>query len=414
MKRIQELDGLRFFAILAVLAVHYRPPFRPNLDFMSIGWVGVDLFFVLSGFLITTNLVSLRVTPNPYRVFYWRRTLRIFPPYYLVLFSLILLQFIQGVHLPLNAVLTPIFFFSSFHFMASLQNAWAVVRHGAPLNWHQLSLDNHFFKTYREGMNIFWSLSIEEFFYLIWAPIVLKCTRRQLLAISLSAIAVCPILRTLAHDPTAKEGFAFLFRFDTLTIGSLLALTWIACHRGHIARSTLKRGFIALGALSFLGLIPVAIQGGLFRHMEVRSALSFAAFGYTLLGLFFASIVGLCAMYSGSGIWWTKLLRWRPLVFVGTVSYMLYLIHIPVFVTLYKVFSWLNVPALAGGLPLAFLSAATALGLAALSWRFFEKPILRFKDVSFITRLNITEIELKEYSAETAPESAAVEQETGR
>ncbi len=408
MNRIQELDGLRFFAILAVLAVHFRPPYRPGLDFMSIGWIGVDLFFVLSGFLITTNLVALRSTPNPYRVFYWRRALRIFPPYYAVLAGLLLLQFIQDVHLTTATIVKPIAFLTSFQFLPMLLQNMRDVLQGAPLNWQQVPLDDHFFTTYRDGMNIFWSLSIEEFFYVLWAPIVLKCSRKQLLAVSLLAIGICPVLRALAHEPRYREGFTFLFRFDTLMIGSLLALTWIACHRGHIARSTLKRAYIAMGVLSFLGLVPIAIQGGLFRHMELRSALGFAVFGYTCVGFFFASVVGLCAMYSGSGLWWARLLRARPLVYVGTVSYMLYLIHLPVFVTLFKVSRRLDVPALSGGLPLAFLSAATALGLAALSWRFFEKPLLRFKDASFVTRLNITEIELKEYSTETRMEPASV------
>src|ERR1700710_1023238 len=91
MKRVRELDGLRVFAIVAVIAVHYQPPFRPDLDFLSLGWAGVDLFFVVSGFLITTILFSLRGTQHPYRVFYWRRMLRIFPPYYLVLLGLTVL-----------------------------------------------------------------------------------------------------------------------------------------------------------------------------------------------------------------------------------------------------------------------------------------------------------------------------------
>jgi len=206
MKRIRELDGLRFLAIFAVLLVHYRPPYRPSLDVLSLGWVGVDLFFVISGFLITTILVSLRGSQHPFRIFYWRRVLRIFPPYYLVLLPLslaILITHAQvAVHLAVEAW---VFLLSLTGLAHHLQGAYLILFRGAPLNTMRAGIDNHLMSSYGDGVFVFWSLSVEELFYLIWAPIVLKGSRRSIIAIGFLAIVVCPLLRLLFHSPNYQE-----------------------------------------------------------------------------------------------------------------------------------------------------------------------------------------------------------------
>jgi len=96
MSRIPELDGLRAWAILAVFCVHFRPPGYRISDVLALGWSGVDLFFAISGFLITGILLSLRNHDRPYRTFYGRRALRIFPPYYLAWIVILLLTFLHG------------------------------------------------------------------------------------------------------------------------------------------------------------------------------------------------------------------------------------------------------------------------------------------------------------------------------
>jgi peptidoglycan/LPS O-acetylase OafA/YrhL len=380
MNRIGELDGLRFLAILAVLLVHYRPPFRPALDVLSLGWSGVDLFFVISGFLITTILVSLRGTARPYRVFYGRRALRIFPPYYSVLLLLSLAVLLT--HSPVTARVM----FEAWTFLLSLvglphqlHGALLVLFHGASLSTGRAALDNHLFSSYGDGLFVFWSLSVEELFYLIWAPIVLNGSRRLILTIGLLAIAVCPLLRVLLHTTSFLEFFSFVCRFDTLMIGSLLSLLFIAWRRGEIRRSTLSRGLNTMAVFSLLCLVPLCIHCGLFRHMEMRSTLSFSAIGYTLLGVFFASIVGFCALHAGSAMWWATALRAKPLAYIGTISYTMYLIHIPVWVTLYNLLSVMDGSKAAPGLLLVLLSVVVTLALSALSWRFFEKPILQMK-----------------------------------
>jgi len=387
MKRIRELDGLRFLAIFAVLLVHYRPPYRPSLDVLSLGWVGVDLFFVISGFLITTILVSLRGSQHPFRIFYWRRVLRIFPPYYLVLLPLslaILITHAQvAVHLAVEAW---VFLLSLTGLAHQLQGAYLILFRGAPLNTMRAGIDNHLMSSYGDGVFVFWSLSVEELFYLIWAPIVLKGSRRSIIAIGFLAIVVCPLLRLLFHSPNYQECYSFVCRFDTLMMGSILSLLFAASGRGEIGRSTLKRGMYAVEVASLLCLIALSIHSGFLDHQEIRSALSFSAFGYTLLGIFFASIVGLCVFYAESGSWWAVILRARPLVYIGTISYMMYLIHIPVWVTVYKILSFLEGKEVNPGFLLVLLSVAVTIAVASLSWKFVEKPILRFKDAGFAVR----------------------------
>jgi peptidoglycan/LPS O-acetylase OafA/YrhL len=387
MKRIRELDGLRFFAIFSVLLVHYRPPSRPELNFLSFGWVGVDLFFAISGFLITTILVSLRGSRNPYRSFYWRRTLRIFPPYYAVLLPLslaIILSHAQvAVHLTLEAW---VFLLSLTGLSHQVHGALLVLLHGAPLNTARAAIENHLFASYGDGIFVFWSLSVEELFYLIWAPIVLRCSRRQLLTISLLAIVVCPVLRVLFHTLLYPECFSFVCRFDTLMMGSLLSLLFIACKRGEINQPALKRGLNAGLALSLALLAALGVYCGLFNGLEIRTALSFSALGYSLLGILFASIVGLCAIHAESRLWWAVMLRARPLVYIGTISYTMYLIHIPIWVTLYKLLSFLEGEEIKPGFLFVFLSVAVTVAVASLSWKFLEKPILQFKDAGFAVR----------------------------
>jgi peptidoglycan/LPS O-acetylase OafA/YrhL len=380
MRRIVEIDGLRFFAILAVIAVHYRPPFRPGLNALSLGWVGVDLFFIISGFLITTNLVSLRDKERPYRVFYWRRTLRIFPPYYLVVSLLVAHQVLA--HLPLLPGFTyqPLLFLSAFSELHPLSQALRTLFHLGPLNHRILAIDNHTLDGVTSGFGVLWSLSFEEMFYLFWAPFMLKCSRRTLLTVILLTIAASPVLRMFGHTPEFRECFFFPFRFDTLAMGSLLALVCLAWRKGEIPGARLRRWLLVSAIASLMAVAAIAMWVGVLRGVEVRSTLLFATFGYSLVGIFFFSIVGLCVMHAGSNAWWTRTLRAGPLVYIGTVSYMLYLIHIPVFVIVTKGLGRLAGHPLTPALWQGIVAFAAAVAVASLSWKFFEQPILKFKD----------------------------------
>lgn len=343
MKRIKELDGLRFFAIFAVFLVHYRPPHHPSWDLLATGWVGVDLFFVISGFLITTILLSLRDSSRPFTIFYWRRALRILPPYFVVLLCLCVAGILTHDPLPLPQAAAAMVFLSSLGMAHHAYVVFLHVLHSSSLSTAHAPLDHiHFFSSYRDGVGVFWSLSVEELFYLVWAPVVLRCSRRMILIISALAVVICPVLRLLVHDSLYAECFLFVCRFDTLMIGSLLALLFATSSRGTMSRSTLSSGLNATLVISLVASILLCVHCGVLRHIEIRSTLSFAAFGYTLLGTFFACVVGICCLHTGSEIFWARILRSRPLVYIGTVSYGMYLIHIPVWVALYRTFSRLD------------------------------------------------------------------------
>jgi peptidoglycan/LPS O-acetylase OafA/YrhL len=243
----------------------------------------------------------------------------------------------------------------------------------------KLPLGDFFPSKYEDGFSIFWSLSVEEIFYLIWAPLVLRCSTRTLVAIGLVAVFFCPVLRVILHH-SQWEFFFFPCRFDTLMVGSLLAILFVACNKGSIQRSALVRSLWAVGLLSIGCLFPLAVHEGLLRHIELRSALSFAAVGYSLLALLFGAMVGLCVFYSGSSLWWCRGLRFKPLVYLGTISYMMYLIHIPVWVTSYKVAMRLYGASFVPNIALGLVATAGTIAFASLSWHYFERPILAYKD----------------------------------
>ncbi len=385
-KRVHELDGLRFLAIAGVLLVHYRPPFRPGLDSLALGWAGVDLFFVISGFLITGNLLALRGTARPYRVFYWHRFLRIFPPYYLALATVTALCLLHHDYLSHSAMARlGLFLTSIIPWPVPTLYPWhavlVAIHHGVHGN-ALLPLDNHIMKSFVQGVALLWSLSIEELFYLVWAPVVLRGSRSVILAVSLSAIVLCPLLRLVCHVPNYFEYFYLPTRFDALTFGSIVALLFTAYKRERLSHAALARIFQVTAGCSFAGLLLLGWHDGLFDHKEVRSALSFAAFGYTMLGTLFASAVGMCVLEGGGRTWWARLLRTRPLTYVGEISYVVYLTHIPVYIGVVALYARLSgqhevLPTLwLGG-----VAACATIALASLSWRFYEKPLQRFRNV---------------------------------
>ena len=382
MKRVRELDGLRCFAILGVLACHYRPVFNHWFDALSIGWAGVDLFFCISGFLITSILIGIRGSPHPYRTFYARRAVRIFPPYYLVFLVLVAVVLLRGtaiggsvlaqIGLFLSAV-QPHLILHTFHNLILTHSLDHVTR----------PLDLHVLHTPLDGLYIFWSLSIEELFYLLWAPLVLRGTRRLLQAGVILPLLLCPILRVFGHDSSYTEYTSFALRFDSLSAGACVALLFAARQRGAVTQRALHRLFAVALAVACAAFLLIVWRAGGFRGIEPRSSLIFAAWGYSMLSAAFASLVGLCVLHAGDGKWYLVFLRWRPLVFIGTISYMLYLIHIPAYLAITEAGRALGLRLETPGVGRALLSAALAILLAWFSWKFFESPLLRWKDSAF-------------------------------
>jgi peptidoglycan/LPS O-acetylase OafA/YrhL len=229
MGRIKELDGLRAIAVLGVLATHFVPPTSRLRNLLGLGWSGVDLFFAISGFLITGILIGLRQKEAPFRTFYWRRTLRIFPPYYLALALILALALVHAERVDYEEILRHALFVSS---AAPGFVKFAVRRLSiqAPAAlFPQLTHYVYSALQFKDCFGIYWSLSVEELFYLVWAPIVLKGSRRAVLFFSVAPLLLCPVLRGLAHvSPHIGEGMGFVFRFDSLSAGGCVALLfWV-------------------------------------------------------------------------------------------------------------------------------------------------------------------------------------------
>ena len=335
--RIPELDGLRALAVLAVIAFHFTSAWpRPiaHLDF-SLGWAGVDLFFVLSGFLITGILLRTRAEAGYYRRFYTRRARRIFP--------------LVGLLLVVYAVCTALagpFPWKLFGMYATFlttfvpSNSWLAANTSLP-EW------------VGHGVGVLWTLSVEEWFYVLWAPAMHRWSERTLAGICLAALIVAPVLRLAMHGPGTPEYYFFFSRIDAPAWGALAALAWK--HGSHRLAAAAHRAAIA----GITAVAAVTVFGG-------QTGLLFAAVGYTVLDFACAAVL-IAALTQAHRRPWTWL-RTPTLGRLGIISYGLYLVHQPIY-------------SLVGMLPLNVmvqggLALTLSIALASLSWRYFESPIL--------------------------------------
>ncbi len=329
MERIPQLDGLRAMAILMVFATHaFHAPLL---------WTGVDLFFVLSGYLITRILLGLkeqREQRGYWIPFYWRRACRILPPYAVFLVVIGCTFAVDWRHL---------WYWYAF-FMANMVVAF-----------HKGGID---------AMTPLWSLAVEEQFYLFWPWVVLFCRKRTIIRIAAGAILICPILRALA-TPFFTNHFPIYcltpFRTDALAMGAFVAVSelqdpgWIAGKR-RLAAGVSCAAFALLGILSFLPSFRTGANSVVFNTV-----------GYSLSTLFFGgTLVFVLGMRGGL---LQNLLSWAPARYLGRISYTFYLYHLAVFI---KIEQYVHV---------RFLNQAVSFAitfiLADLSWRFMESPILR-------------------------------------
>jgi len=354
MERIPEIDGLRALAALSVFA-HHVFGFAPIVRITGAAWIGVDLFFVISGYLITTILLGMRDAPHYFKTFYMRRTLRIFPPYYaffLLCFGLaIVFARFDGYHLSTKLWLA----------FALYGTSLIVVQH-----WYGGAVSQ--VPPPVRAIEVTWSLSIEELFYILWAPAVRFLTRRQLRMLILGIILLAPVVRWYVHAPGERTEYIFFpARMDTLAFGALLALL------GDRARLSPVRGWIVV-----LGLAVSACFLLLIRDPE-RNAF-FAVFGYTAIALSMALLLAFVLARAATDNRVCKFLRSPALVKLGTISYMFYLLHLFVIMGFRRIFANVLVNHWAWNRTLQLVASLTATILAAaLSWKYFEAPILRLK-----------------------------------
>ena len=336
-QKIPQLDAVRGIAILVVL-VHNLNGFSsaPLSLITKHGWMGVDLFFVLSGFLITGILLDSKSSEHYFRNFYARRCLRIWPLYYCVL---VLMFVIVPLLRPQDA--SELFQRSSpwWSYPFFLQNFLV----GAPV----LAVG---------PLGVSWSLAVEELFYLVWPLFVRYFSRERLQLTAWVVLLASPGLRLYfltRHWLIYSNPFC---RLDGLMAGALLAI--LVRKSGFAAGRLLRVAWIA-----FLVGVPLAITTAAYQVLWLThsiAAITSAAFVY--LGLFVTNA------------WFRRLLTNRFLMFTGTISYGLYLLHkIPDDVL--KGLHWKEAHPIA-----AFWAIIAASYLIAIvSWNILEKPFLNLK-----------------------------------
>ncbi|MBN2115409.1 MAG: acyltransferase [Anaerolineales bacterium] len=364
---IPGLDGLRAVAFLLVFALH--------ADYLQIGWVGVQFFFVLSGFLITGILLDMKKSLRPreyFSKFYGRRVLRIFPLYY---FYLLLMT---GV----ATWLLSIAYRPGYMKIFLGQVRYAV-----------LYVYNFFFATrYAQNTNFldhFWSLSVEEQFYIFWPLLILLVPEKVLKKLFLAFIVLGPIFR-LAFFLIQRSGeFSFpanpvswfiyplpFSHIDAFAFGAYLS-------RYPIPKARLQF-FILLGVLPLIGYTTQYLTTG---EIGKISAFGFPIFldhgyqfiwGYSLLNYFFAVTLYRVAKEGA----FLRFLDWKPMQYLGKISYGLYVYHAPLIWFAGRVRD-LGIPEPTAKALTVLIAFPATLLVAAASYHLMEKPILNLKDRFF-------------------------------
>lgn len=335
---IPELQGIRGLAVLAVILYHCAPRLKGTwIEPAALwGWAGVNLFFVLSGFLITSILLGSRQKPHYFRNFYMRRVLRIWPVYVLVL-----------VVVYLNA---PWFIGPG---------VWQAVK-AAPWWAYVFFLQNLFHLSLPPALGPTWSLAIEEQFYFLWAPFV-RVLRRpwMLLTVLVCALVGSPVIGSFHFAwITTTSTFTHL---DGIAMGSLLAL---GIHTLALSRRTWL--CIGIGGLAAGATAAASFAAG---TSLLNSALA-VAFGGAVLALIAST---------GAPNPLNAILSRGPLAFYGRISYGLYMTHIMVFIF----FGWFDLRmdryGMAGNLAVVLFRLAASTAAATVLWYAFESQILKLK-----------------------------------
>jgi len=328
--RIEQLDGLRTIAFLMVFVHH--------LAQVPVLWAGVDLFFVLSGYLITGILLRQRGTERYFRTFYYRRFLRIFPPYYLIL---------------------------------ALTYLAADPRCRSGFAWYVLYLSNvrdAFVGGTCASLSPMWSLAVEEQFYLLWPLLVWLVGERGLARLAAALVALAPLLRLGLSFVVHRHFVVYMLlptRVDLLSIGALLVI--LARRSPAALRRASGAGPLAAGAavalFGLLGKLDPRFRTGANEPL-------FNALGYSLIAVAAAGIVAYTVVRRDN--LYFRILTSRPMTFLGKISYMMYLCHQIVLDRVAR----LALPRLLHGV----VALALVIGCSTISWYALEKPLQALKD----------------------------------
>lgn len=357
-RRIPELDGIRGVAILLVLVWHLvtcmmgSPP--PLFRFLYGFWCGVDFFFVLSGFLIGGILLDHRDASNYYSVFYRRRVCRIVPVY----FAWVALFFIVRAARHSFDPGTAAWLFDN------AMPAWSYV------TFTQNLLQAHAGTFGANWLSATWSLAVEEQFYL-FLPFVIRVTPvKRLPWVLMPLIAAAPVCRAFLYNENAENIAAYVTLFcrtDALLLGALCA--WLVRQPNAAVRIRKALPVLRIALLSSGGFVLLLAYVG---QTKVTWILHF-----TLIALGFASWL-LIALYDERSFV-SRSMRLPILRAVGVIAYGTYLVHNAVNGVFWSALR--GHPPYFDRLSDVFLTPVpllASLAIAAASWRYFEKPIVRF------------------------------------
>jgi len=359
--RIPQLDGLRGLAILLVIIWHYFSfsllPQAGSLsayfmDILRLSWSGVDLFFVLSGFLIGGILIDNQQAKNYFHVFYLRRALRILPLY----FSWLLLFYVLQI--------------------SSLPRGADALFEGTIPIWSYATFTQNFLMSYQDNlgalwMGVTWSLAVEEQFYCVLPLIIRFLQPRKLPWLLIPCIAAAPLLRvTLSFwFPNGALAAYVLMpcRADALLLGVMCA--WMV-RQQKIAQLLVThiKALYAIFAVLLLGMGVLAVTYNPYFSFGWQNL------GYTWLDLLYACLL-LIAITEQRGV--VKAVTTNMLLRrLGLVAYCTYLIHsVVLFLSHGLIFQFPKVHYVSYITTLILALTAT-LAVAALSWKFFEKPLV--------------------------------------
>lgn len=366
---IPALDGVRGLAILVVMIGHFNIGFYPVYGWerslktlIETGWWGVDLFFVLSGFLITGILLDAKGSSHYFRNFYVRRVLRIFPLYYGFLFAFFILA-------PALRPPTPGGPFESWR---------------AAQGWYWSYLSNYqllfpqWVRPY--PLSHFWTLAVEEQFYLFWPAVVLFTSRKGLLKVCAVCIAGSLLFRIWLNWEGFDPGLGYRItpaRLDTLAIGAGLAALVRDPKFWPRVRSNVRY------------IIPTAIVALILLSIPTRalaqSSIEMETIGYPIIALFSAALIVVAIDPARRQTRLSRFFQTRTMRVLGKYSYALYIFHFPLAPTLERAgLTALSFPTLAGSrLPgaIAFtlIAGSISVAIAFLSWNLYEKHFLRLK-----------------------------------
>ena len=337
-KKFDQIDGLRFFAVFGVVCVHWHWAGSNLCDLITSGSRGVDLFFVISGFLITLGLIRSKekeqtLGTSLYK-FYIRRFLRIFPIYYLTVFILFLVWHAQMRD-------------SIWWYLLYLSNFYSIRIHDWGVAGH------------------FWSLSVEEQFYMVWPFIILFVPVRRLPLVIISSVLISLIAKSywvLTGAPFWSAYMNPLSALDTLALGALLAYLY-HFHQDRLRQVLYNPAFFVLLTIQMIAFVYIRKAPPISFIHDIGIRTSFGLFSMWLIGRATFGFSGLAGYILDSS----------PLRYIGKISYGIYLYHpfVPMILERIK---------LPGGDNIHFIIYAfTTVALASISWYVYESPILKLK-----------------------------------